>query len=820
MASVTSGSFTTGGYNGRCATFSWWVNSKSIVDNTTTIGWKLVGSGGKSNYYYLADNFKVVIDGSTVYNSSDEIELWSGTTIASGTKVISHSADGSKTFSASVSCRIYDWTVTRTGSGSWTLPNIERSSTLSVTLSSLNTEHTLTINRQNSSFTHSLTWKCGSQNGTLLTKSSSTSVKFTPSLNLASENKTGTSVWIDFTLTTYSGSATVGSTTKSGYLSIPSSVKPTCTVTVEDPTGYLATYGGYVKSKSKFKVTVTGTGSYGSSITGYSISANGSSYSQSSATTGVISSVNNNSITAKVTDSRNRTSDVISKTVTVLDYYDPSVTVNVERGDYDPSTGEFSSNISGAYCRAICKCTMTTLNSKNSGTVVLKYKKNSDSTWSSQQQAFTSATLSHTFMFAADDSYSYDILATVSDNFESMSAKTTLSTGFAIMHVNASGKGIAFGKISEGDKFEVGMPATFMQETNFSENATFQSPVRQKQGSLVQGGLKGEVGSTGYVRIMIISITSNYVNSPIMFEYVNRGGAPVSGYIRFKNANGADPDIDECVYSSGRAIPYHIVKRATSIWDIYVQKLEEYDSIAITRLSHNCDYDEGSINIEIDGVTMVASLPSGYITASPVTANINGVSIGGDGKQHEIRFLGGDHNVGIYGGNVDSPTTLGAWDWEKNRRIWIYSNTNGNLQLGADSYIMDIYGSTIRFNDTKMDTFVVESKISFTNDVWGYKKYSDGTCDLWITKTISSVSCSTAMGSWYRSETIKLAALPFSLQSIRHVANFSMGSGGNSALSWVCGDGGGTTAPSYYLIRHSSASVNGWLYVHVNGRWK
>lgn len=726
MASVTSGSFTTGGYDGRCATFSWWVNSKSIVNNTTTIGWKLVGSGGISNYYYFADNFKVVIDGSTVYNSSDEIELWSGTTIASGTKVISHSADGSKTFSASVSCRIYDWTVTRTGSGSWSLPNIERSSTLSVTLSSLGTEHSLTINRQNSSFTHSLTWKCGSQNGTLLTKSSSTSVKFTPSIGLSSENKTGTSVWIDFTLTTYSGSATVGSTIKSGYLSIPSSVKPTCTVTVEDPTGYLATYGGYVKSKSKFNVTVTGTGSYGSSITGYNISANGSNYNRSSATTGVISSVDNNSITAKVTDSRNRTSNVVSKTVTILNYSSPSVTVNVERGDYDSSTGTFSSNISGMYCRAICKCTMTTLNSKNSGTIVLKYKKNSDSTWSSQQQAFTSATLNHTFIFAADDSYSYNVLATVSDNFESRSVTTVLSTGFAIMHVNASGKGIAFGKISEGDKFEVGMPSEF------------------KSSMKIEGSL--QVGGDGEQHVLSF---------------------PGGDHNTFIYGGQANDDT------------------ALGVWDgrniRYVALYQDADK----RLVFGPDM----------------------------------IDVGGDGGEHKLRFLTGDttgkaHNVGIYGGNSADNIALGVYDWIKNRLVIGYDDQNNLLRLGTGTQKVSI-------NDNLVTEVIVEKQETTLSNKWNYRKYSDGSCDLWAYVTISTLNISTQMGSLYRSEAQTLAAYPFSLTHWLPTASFVPGDAGYSALPWALSGGDAASPPRYYLIRASSqSSVNGKLIISVHGRWR
>lgn len=85
----SSGSFGTSGYSGRYLTFNWWTNGRSIDGNYTDIGWNLVGSGGSTTSWYMAGNFKVVIDGEQVYYSSSRIRLYNGTTVASGTKNLS-----------------------------------------------------------------------------------------------------------------------------------------------------------------------------------------------------------------------------------------------------------------------------------------------------------------------------------------------------------------------------------------------------------------------------------------------------------------------------------------------------------------------------------------------------------------------------------------------------------------------------------------------------------------------------------------------------------------------------------------------------------
>ena len=123
-----SGSFTTSAYSNRSLTFSWSA-TQSTSGNYSTISWSLKGSGSASGYYKAAP-FTVTIDGEQVYSSSTRIELYNGTTVASGTKTIYHNANGSRSFSASVTAAIYSYSNNVSGSGSWTLDSIARGATI------------------------------------------------------------------------------------------------------------------------------------------------------------------------------------------------------------------------------------------------------------------------------------------------------------------------------------------------------------------------------------------------------------------------------------------------------------------------------------------------------------------------------------------------------------------------------------------------------------------------------------------------------------------------------------------------------------------
>lgn len=148
---ASSGSFNTESYSGRYLKFEWSIKSQSVSDNKTVINWSLTGAGGSTTSYIVSGNFKVVINGSTVYSSSKRIHLYNGTKVASGTATIYHNSDGSKTFSASAQAGIYTVAVNCEGSGSWSLTKIPRGFTSTPAISkNSNTETTYTWNWETS----------------------------------------------------------------------------------------------------------------------------------------------------------------------------------------------------------------------------------------------------------------------------------------------------------------------------------------------------------------------------------------------------------------------------------------------------------------------------------------------------------------------------------------------------------------------------------------------------------------------------------------------------------------------------------------------
>ena len=336
----------------------------------------------------------------------------------------------------------------RSDSDSTTITVLDKS-TLSVSNGTLGTAQTLKVTRQSTDFTHTITYKCGTASGTVCTKSKSESISFTPPIDLASQNTTGTSVTMKFTIQTYIGLTAVGSaTTTSVSMAIPSSVKPSCSLTVSDAMGYLSTYGGYVQGQSKLNVNVTATKSYGSAIASYKATANGSTYTAKSFITDVLEESGSQKVTATVKDNRGRTSDKAEATINVLAYSVPKISkLSVSRCDEDGMK-----NDTGSYAKVTYSFTITSLSDKNGKTITLKYKKTTDSTYTSKTLTSAYSASNATYIFAADDASSYDITLEVKDSFATTKRSTSVSTASVIMHFKADGTGMGIGKISEKAK--------------------------------------------------------------------------------------------------------------------------------------------------------------------------------------------------------------------------------------------------------------------------------------------------------------------------------------------------------------------------------
>lgn len=435
--------------------FSWEVTSQSIANNTSTVAWKLQlisGSDGRIDSSTSKD-WTVTVNG-TKYSGTNTVGIAANTTktLASGTTTITHNSNGTKTFSYSFSQEFgitFSGTSigTKSGSGSGTLPTIARKSSLTASNGTLGTIQTLTVSRFDSSFTHTITYKCGSASGTIATKSSNTSISFTPPLTLASQNTTGTSVSVVFTIETFTGSTSIGTNTKTITCAIPSSVKPTVSLSVSDSLGYASTYGAYVQGMSKFKVEITASGSNASTIKAYKTTADGKTYTTASFTTGVVAGSGTLTISVTVTDSRGRTATA-STTATVLPYSAPKITsLTVFRCD---ANGNSSS--SGAYLAARFSSSITSLNSKNTATYVLQYKKTTEDTYTSK--TLTNYTGQHTvsnglFVFAAETASSYNITLTATDAFGSVGKTATGASIFKAWSLFKKGIGLALGKFAE-----------------------------------------------------------------------------------------------------------------------------------------------------------------------------------------------------------------------------------------------------------------------------------------------------------------------------------------------------------------------------------
>lgn len=367
-----------------------WTSTPNILENTSTVvcthkfkcasGWALyvgdrkvtctVGSDTKSFY-----TSKLSSDGGTTV------------TIGETTHIVPHNSDGTMSVSASTTCKLQA-NIGSGGTTTWyeevkatttmTLDNIPRASTLEANNDlPIGSEMTLKITKAVPEFIHTITYACGTHSDTIITRTSEDEIKWTPPLELASQNTTGETVAITFAISTYNGDDLIGTSTTAITCTIPYTIQPSVDMTVEDAMGYEQPYGGYIQGLSKFKVNVTGTPAYGSPIASYVTTVNGTTYNSASFVTDVIKNSGESVISTIVTDQR-RHSGSKSVTKNVLPYSKPTLKLSVARcnqnGDEDNQ---------GEYMRIKYSCSITPLNNKNTLTSVIKYKQSSSNVYNS-----------------------------------------------------------------------------------------------------------------------------------------------------------------------------------------------------------------------------------------------------------------------------------------------------------------------------------------------------------------------------------------------------------------------------------------------------
>lgn len=576
-------------------------NSQNVANNTSNVTVSVKFYRTNTGYTtYGTGTVYCKINGTTYsepVTPSQKITS-SGIVLITRTLNIGHNADGTKTLTCSAWIQ-HNVITSSEQSYSQTLTTIPRKSTLAVSDGTLSTQMTLTIDSKATTFRHNIAYKCGTASGTIASDIlGSAGVNFVPPETLASQNTTGTSLSITYTLTTYSNGVSIGSNSYTKKLTIPNTdaYKPKCSIQVTETTNYKNTYGTLVRGLSKLKVKVTATQAYGAAITAYNTTADGTKYTAAEFTTPAIKAESSVSVSSTVTDKRGRTSAAASASFPVIDYNPPTITsLVVHRCNADGTE-----NDQGNYIRATFSASVTPLNNKNSATYKLRYKKTTATNFT--EVSFSDLTGKYTvtdktYIFAADGNDSYNVEVVVTDDIKTITSATSASTAFTLMNWGADGTSIAFGKVAE-------------------KANTFQNGLHLNQiGNRYALSSPGVASSEGFVLMANIEITAANADTPITFV-ISRRQEPttMTVYASLRNSDMSKSSVGSFTYE-GTNYDAYLSPTGDMSWGLYVLKGSNWDTITIQDW-YTSETMQSRVRVTFPG-TLVSQVPTPYYKAIP-----------------------------------------------------------------------------------------------------------------------------------------------------------------------------------------------------------
>lgn len=467
-----SGSFSTSILSGHYTLRVDWSATQSVANNTSVVTVKAyLVNDWALNVGARYNNAMSVAGVATTYTCPAVRTTGTHllTTYTSG--AIAHNDDGTKSINISVSYRM-NATIngvyygTMTASSTVTLTTIARASQPSCITWPEHTQNvgnfgstiSIHMNRKSDSFTHTVRYAFGTQTGTIATSVTTGTTWTIPTsfMNLIPSDTQGSgTIYVD----TYNGSTLIGTKWCGFTATVPTSAKPSCTATLTDITGVGDIYGSPVRGLSQIKVTVNPTLSYSSPIKTYAISINGAKYASNPATSEILVGEEASLVSVTVTDARGRPSAAWTYDMKVKDYTRPSVSkLAVHR--CDALGNEYDQ---GQYVQATFSAAVSSMDSKNTVSCGLRYKKTSASTWT--EVSFGTTLYTYTdrkYIFAADESSTYDVEVFITDRHYTATRATSVSTAFSLIDYHPSGRGIRFGGVAEDENlFRVSMEAKF-----------------------------------------------------------------------------------------------------------------------------------------------------------------------------------------------------------------------------------------------------------------------------------------------------------------------------------------------------------------------
>ena len=216
------------------------------------------------------------------------------------------------------------------------------------------------------------------------------------------------------------------------------------------------------------------------------------------------------------------------------------------------------------------------------------------------------------------------------------------------------------------------------------------------------------------------------------------------------------------------------------------------------------------------GTITADNIASGTITADKV--NIDDIFSKNITATGQIQFKNNKYELSI---NPDSEEIIIKSFSEMKLNgspVNIFSDGSWITLSSSNGINLEYASGDITINKKPLKSFIVESG---TSGIWSYHKYSDDTCELWGRKTITNLAISTALGSWYRSNSGQpFGRYPFSVYNSSITTGFES-TNGQSALTWASTPSSITDPYNVYLIRPTSSSgASGILSIHVRGKLK
>ncbi len=420
--------------------------SKSTATNKSTIKWTLSVTG-EDAYYYDTGPTDVYINGTRVYHS-DRVSWQSYAFPAkvgsvSGTIDVSHTTDGTKTISVSLSTAIFEGTV-RTDSRNWTLDKIARGATITEA-ENFNDEGNPTITYSNPAGTAvSSLQACISLTGASddipyrdinISGTEYTFQLTTEERNTLRQASTGNTLPVKFFIkTVISGTTLYNSVDRTLTIvnATPSLTSATAVDVNSTTTALTGSNTAIVKGYSNLKISdVVATAYKYATLQSIIVDDIGEAYT--SGYTKTINGYTKNNISIKVVDSRSNTSPTLTKSFTFVDY-DPitkgemsvsrassgvgeAVTVKLNGTWFNGSFGSQANTLTATY-----RFKETSASSWTTGVTAISITKSGNNY--SVEQAIRGDTTSG---FNVDKSYNLEVILT--DKLSTATFALTIGTG-------------------------------------------------------------------------------------------------------------------------------------------------------------------------------------------------------------------------------------------------------------------------------------------------------------------------------------------------------------------------------------------------------